>query len=265
MSPAITTLNWISFILGNGVTALLLILVFRYRLSRTLKSLLIYVVFACVQSVWMNCIGPVPKTYMDPGFYFYFYSYWMSGFILAYLRLYVILEICKLVLRDYAAIKMFAWRILSAVAVIMFSWTAYFAIRNAHHPARLVLTFQKTTDLSFAVLLLTLLSLGVYYNMNIHSFYRRILIGSCIYSAEQVLSSELLRIPAHVTNSVFDFTARFSWLLMMVMWTWAVWSWAGAPIGQPEVIPQTMYDELSPRVHNHLRELNNRLATLAQS
>jgi hypothetical protein len=213
----------------------------------------------------MYSIGPVPQTYKDPGFYFYFYSYWLSGFTLSFLRFYVILEICKLVLRDYAAVKMFSWRVLSAVAVIMFSWTAYFAIRNAHHPGRLVLTFQQTTDLSFAALLLTLMGLGVYYNMSIHSLYRRILIGSCIYSAEQIVSSELLRIPVHVTNSVFDFTARFSWLLMMAIWSWAVWRWAGAPIGQPELIPQTMYDDLAPRVHNRLRELNNKLASLAQS
>jgi hypothetical protein len=119
--------------------------------------------------------------------------------------------------------------------------------------------------LSFAVLLLTLMGLAVYYHMSIHSLYRRILIGSCIYSAEQVVSSELLRIPVHVTNSVFDFTARFSWLLMIAIWTWAVWRWAGAPIGQPELIPQKMYDDLSPRVHNRLRELNNKLAILAQN
>jgi hypothetical protein len=265
VSRAIPILNWVNFFLNDGVMVLLLVLAVRYKLSRTLKSLVTYAVFACLQTVWMSCIGPVPKTYKDPGFYFYFYSYWVSAFILAYLRLYVILEICKLVLRDYSAVKMFAWRILSAVAVIMFSWTAYFAIRNAHHPGRLVLTFQQTTDLSFAVLLLTLMSLGVYYNMNIHIFYRRILVGSCIYSAEQVVSSELLRVSSHVTNSVFDFAARFSWLLMMAFWSWAVWRWAGAPIGQPELIPQAMYDNLSPRVHSRLRELNNRLAALGQS
>lgn len=244
---------------------LLLILAVRYKLARTLKSVVVYVVFACLQTAWMYSIGPVPKTYTDPGFYFYFYSYWISGFMLSFLRFYVILEICKLVLQDYAAVKMFAWRILSTVATIMFSLTAYFAVRNAHHPGRLVLTFQQTTDLSFAVLLLTLMSLGVYYNMNIHSFYRRILIGSCIYSAEQVFSGELLRIPVHVTNSVFDFTARFSWLLMMAIWSSAVWRWGGASISQPELIPQTIYDDLAPRVHNRLRELNNKLATLAQA
>ena len=171
------------FLLNNGVIVLLLILALRYKLIHTLKSLVFYVVFACVQNVWMDYMGPVPKSYAEPGFYCYFYTYWILAFTLSFFRLYVILEICKLVLRDYSAVKTFAWRILSTVGVIMFSWTAYFAIRNAHHLRRLVLTFQETTDLTFALLLLTLMGLGVYYRIRIPTLFRYVLIGSCIYSA----------------------------------------------------------------------------------
>jgi hypothetical protein len=265
VNPAIPILNWISFILTNGVMVLLLILALRYKLSRTLKSLVIYVVFACVQSIWIECLGAVPHSYQDPGFYYYFYTYWILGFTLSILRLYIILEICKLVLQDYTAVKTFAWRILAGMSVIMFSWTVYFAIRNAHHLRRLLLTFQATTDLSFAVLLLTLMGFGVYYKMRILELYRYVLIGSCIYSAEQVVGSEVLRVTPNVTNSVFDFVQRFTWFLMMAIWAWAVWRWAGRPAKSPEMVPQTAYDDLSPRVHDHLRDLNNKLAALAQS
>jgi hypothetical protein len=265
VSLAIPTLNWITFILNNGVIVLLLILALRYKLSRKLKSLVFYVVFACVQAIWMNCLGPVPKSYTDPGWANYFYTYWILTFTLSFFRLYVILEICKLVLRDYVAVKTFAWRILSAVSVIMFSWTGYFAIRNAHHLRRLVFTFQETTDLTFALLLLTLMGLGVYYRIRIPALFRYILIGSCIYSAEQVVGGAMLRVTANVTNSVFDFVERFTWFLMTAIWTWAVWRWAGAPPQSPELVPQMIYDDLSPRVHDRLRDLNTKLATLAQS
>jgi hypothetical protein len=265
VSPAIPILNWITLGLGNGVTVLLLILALHYKLFRTLKAPVFYVIFACMQTVWMNCIGPVPKTYHDPGFYFYFWSYWITVFTLSFFRLFVILEICKRVLRDYAAVKTLAWRILSGVAVIMFSWTAYWAIRNAHHVRKLVSTFQATTDLSFAVLLLTLMALGVYYKMRIPTLYRSLLIGSCIYSAEQVVGSELLRVTPNVSNSLYDFVGRFSWILMMAIWTWAVWRWAGRTAQSPQLIPQTVYDDLSPRLHDRLQDLNNKLATLAHS
>jgi hypothetical protein len=264
VSSAIPTLNWISLILNNGVLVLLLILALRYKLSRTLKSLVIYLIFGCLQAVWMNCIGPVPQSYKAAGFYFYFYSYWIGAFTLAYLRLFIILEICDLVLREYAAVKALAWRILLTVTAIMFSWTAFFAVRNAHHLGRLVLTFQQTTDLSFAVLLLTLMSLGVYYKMRIPPLYRYLLIGSCIYSAEQVICTELFRVTANITNSIFDFASRFAWFLMMVIWTWAVWRWARVPAQAPERIPQSVYDELSPRLHDRLRDLNDRRAAFAE-
>jgi len=244
------------------VLALLLILAFRYKLFRRIKSLVSYIVFASVTSVALYSIGPAPKSYTDPSFYFYFYSYWISAFVLSFLRLYIILEICELVLREYPAVRAFGWRILSGLALVMFSGTAYFAVRNTHHLPRLILTFQQMTDMSFAVLLLTLMGIGVYYKMRIPPLCRPVLIGSCIYSAEQVVGSELGRITANLPYSVFDFAARICWFLMMAIWAWAVWRWADVPIRSPELVPQKVYDELSPQVHNRLRDLNARLARL---
>jgi hypothetical protein len=112
------------------------------------------------------------------------------------------------------------------------------------------------------VLLLTLMGIGAYYQMRIPPLYRLILIGSCIYSAEQVVGSGLGRITDYAPYSLYDFMERIGWLLMISVWTWAVWQWAGVSIRSPELLPQAVYDDLSPRVHDRLWDLNDRLAGL---
>jgi hypothetical protein len=183
--------------------------------------------------------------------------------VLSFLRLSITLEICTLVLHEYPALKAFAWRILYGLSAVLFSWTTYFAIRNAHHVRVLILTFQQTTDISFALLLLTLMGIGVYYQMRIPQLYRLILIGSCIYSAEQAVGSELGRYTANPGNSVFDFAQRLCCTLMYAIWAWAVWRWGRTPIQPPELVSQSVYDDLSPQIHDRLRDLNDKLADLA--
>jgi len=228
---------------------------------RQVKFLIFYILFTIVRAIALEWYGESPA-YGDRSFYPYFYSYWAAAFVISFLRLFITLEICEKVLRRYQAVKVFAWRILAGLTVVLFSWTVYFAIRNIHHVKRLILTFQQTTDVSFALLLLTLLSIGAYYRMRIPPLYWSILIGSCIYSAVQVVDSELGRYTADLPHSVFDFAQRLTYNLMLAIWAGAVWRWGTDPTQPPEIISQATYDDLSPQIHDRLRDLNDKLEDL---
>jgi hypothetical protein len=237
----------------------LFVLALRRKIHRKLRFFVFYLLFASAREIALAAFGQFPAI-GDRLYYPYIYSYYGAGFILSFLRLFITFEICQQVLRRYPTLKVFTWRIIATLAVALFSWTFYFAIRNIHHIRKFILTFQQTTDVSFALLLLTLLGIGAYYRMRIPPLFRLILIGSCIYSAVQVVNSELGRYIVDLPYSVVDFAQRLTYNLMLSIWVWAVWRWGNDPTPPPELIPQATYDQLAPQVHDRLRDLNDSLS-----
>jgi hypothetical protein len=241
----------------------LLFLTIRYKMYSQLKFFVFYIVFATAREIALDWLGPSPAI-SDPSFYPYLYFYWTAAFVLSFLRLFITLEICEKVLRRYPALRLFAWRIMAGLGVALFSWTLYVAIHSFHHLKRFILTFQQTTDISFALLLLTLLGLGAYYRMRIPPLYLAILIGSGIYSSVQVVDSELGRQTINLPNSVFDFAQRLAYIVMLTIWSWAIWRWGKDTTPPPELLSQATYDELSHQIHDRLQELNDKLSDLTR-
>lgn len=188
--------------------------------------------------------------------------YWTTAFALTFLRLGIIVEICWRVLRQYRMAWTLARRVLAASIISLLGWTLYPAFRNVHHMKTFILVSQQRSDIMLAVVLLLVLGIGVYYRIHIPPLYWWVLIASCIYSASQVVGSEIGRHTAADYNSFSDFLQRFSIELMLSMWIWAIWRWGHIPTKSPSLISQGMYDDLSPQIHNRLHELNERLSDL---
>jgi hypothetical protein len=262
VASLVNILNWFCEVLQDILYPLLLVLAFHNKMYRQLKFFVFYLVFAIARAVAIESYGAPPASIHDHWYYPYIYSFWISAFVLSLLRLFITLEICERVLRQYATLRVLVWRIMAGLAVVLFSWTLYFGIRNFHHVKRFILTLQQTTDVSFALLVLTLMGIGVYYRMRIPGLYRVILIGSCVYSAVQVVDSEVGRQTAYAPNSPFDFAQRLAYNMMLAIWAWAVWRWGKESTPSPETVSQATYDELSPRIHDRLKELNDKLSDL---
>jgi hypothetical protein len=257
----VTMLDWVCSNSEIVLFPLLLILVIRYKMFNQLKFFVLYILVTSAREIALDWIGQAPAI-GDPSFYAYVYFYWTAAFLLSFLRMFITLEICEKILRRYPALRVFAWRIMVVLGVMLFSWTLYVAIHNFHHLKRFILTFQQTTDISFAVLLLTLLGIGAYYRMRIPPLYLAILIGSGIYSAVQVVDSELGRHTVNLPNSVFDFAQRLTYILMLAIWAWGIWRWGKDSAPPPELLSQATYDDLSPQIHDRLKELNDKLSGL---
>lgn len=262
MGSFTSSLSFFASVLGESSQLILLVLAFFKKLFRELKCLSAYIIFQVSRDAALLYITyEVPLTTRGAR-HFYAYSYWTTAFILSFLRLAIIIEICRRVLREYHAVWYFSWRILTIVAIVMLSWTIYAVMRDTHAVQSFILTAQQQLDFTSAALLLIVISIGVYYEIYISPLYRLVLIGSCIYSSVQVVDSELGRHVAIPTNSAFDFIQRFSYICMLVVWTWAVWHWGNTPSRPAEAIPQPVYDDLSPRIHDRLRGLNDQLTKL---
>jgi hypothetical protein len=113
-----------------------------------------------------------------------------------------------------------------------------------------------------AILLLIVLTIGIYYRIHISPLHRWVLTGICTYSAVLVTNYELGRNTGIVANSIYDFVQRLSFTATEVIWTWAVWRWAALPARPAKLIPQEVYEEHSAGIHDRLRDLNDRLRVI---
>jgi hypothetical protein len=191
-----------------------------------------------------------------------FYFYWASEAILSILRLATIIELCWRALRDYPSVWALAWRFLTGIGVVLSLWVVNSALHNTSRLKFFITVGLQRFELMQAVLLLSVMAIGLYYQIQIPPLYRWVLIGICIFSAVQVANYELGSITVHPTNSVFDFVRRYSFTASQGIWVWAVWRWAAVLHRPPELISSAVYDEHSVRIHNRLQSLNDHLAGL---
>jgi len=101
--------------------------------------------------------------------------------------------------------------------------------------------------------------IGVYYRIRVPPLYKLVLIGSCIYSTDQLVTNRVDRYLSASTNFPLDLVQRFAYVGMLSIWLWAVWRWGKSSTPPPDLVSQATYDELSPQIHDRLRELNDKL------
>jgi hypothetical protein len=195
----------------------------------------------------------------------FIYSFYISDVFLNFLRLLVIVEIGIRTLRGYHTIWHFTWRILVAAGSALFLWGAITALRHWHPTQQLILTVQQYLSITQDLLLLVVLAVGLYYRVNVTPLFRSIVTGICIFAAIQIFNSELGRYIANPTNSIFDIIQRLSFFAMILIWVWALWKWPGTIPAARQTISQGQYDDLSPQVHDRLRDLNDRLSRIKKN
>lgn len=250
--------SWMTGPIAEFLDLALLFISYRRKLWRQLVFFSAYVVLLIPYDVAGWWISYLPWFYSAA----YLYTFWSIQFAFSLLRFFTIAEIARRSLRGYPAVWAFAWRILSFATIVFLLWTAYSAIHYIHHFRRFIAVPGQRFEFMQAILLILLLLLGVYYRVRIPPLYQLILIGLCIYSAIQVANNQILLLNKLSADSIFAYIRRGSFMIPTGIWTYAVWRWGASTTPEPRLIPQTVYDDLSPQVHDRLRDLNDKLANL---
>jgi hypothetical protein len=243
---------------GFILQGILLFLVIRKRVHRELFFLAAYIILLLPRELVGRFLYYTP--YFNSAGFRYFY-YGSEGFLYL-LRLFLIVEIARRVLRGYPAVWHLARKALVLVGLACVGWTTYFVIRHHHFTKQFVLTIQQFYSFAEPDFLLLVLAIGLYYRIQVPRLHRSIFVGICFFSAVQIVNSEFGRYIASPTLSAYDFVGRSSFVVMMAIWTASLWKWSPAPPQPTQLISQSKYDDLSPQVHDRLRELNDRLAGL---
>jgi hypothetical protein len=258
MASLVDTLSTAEIWLVTCLELLLFVLVIRKRVYRTLIFFAVYIFLLVPRDMAWLYISHTQYLWKIWASYFYY----ISDAVLNFTRLLVIVEIGIRTLRGYPAVWHYVWRVLALIGSALVVWGTFEAIKRAHPTHQLILTIQSLLNGTQALMLLVILAIGLYYRVDVPRLFRSIVIGICIYSAVQIVNSEFGRYVANPTYSPFDLIQRYSVTIMELIWVWALWKWSGTPPQTLQRIPQEQYDDLSPHIHDRLRELNDRLSRM---
>jgi hypothetical protein len=188
--------------------------------------------------------------------------FWTSEILLNGMYLFIITEIAKLFFCDYPSIWRSASRLLDSLALAFTSWAVYSAFRYFKRPHLYLMVGEQRLLLTVTILILIVMAIGAYYRLKLPPLYRFVLVGIGIYAAVQVATDQIVMQYQMVPNPLWDLLRRGPFLLSIAVWSYGVWRWAGPQARQVELITQSKYDDLSPRVHDRLHEANLKLANL---
>ena len=186
---------------------------------------------------------------------------WWSQCIPQLLRVLAISEVLRLVLKPYRGIWRLGWRVLALAFGLVFSVAL---IGSRHELSWAVLLADRGFHLAFGVALVACLLLVHYYSIPVHPAYRVLLGGFCFYSCTVVLANTIgamlfLRGNANF-QMIWQLVTMSAFVAVLAFWAVALRTPLSEP-AQAEVSPETVraYWEMSPRINERLRLLNNQL------
>ncbi|HEX2711609.1 MAG TPA: hypothetical protein VHM88_05215 [Candidatus Acidoferrales bacterium] len=180
-------------------------------------------------------------------------------------------ELCWRNLRTYRGIWALAWRLLCAIALLLLCNAALDARGNIAKIAPFILTAERGLELAVVGILVLWLGICRYYRISLEPVQKMIALGMGFYSAVQVLNNSFVR---DGLMQYFHLTPYLHWWngIRMVSFQAALVIWLLAlrkPLPErapaPTLLPQRVYDELSPQVNYRLRGLNERLLEILRS
>jgi len=172
-------------------------------------------------------------------------------------RALAVAEVCRHVLSRYRGVWALVWRVLVLVAGLVFSYSILFA----RHDWRLSFpSAYRALELSIASIVVTLLIFVRHYDVKTELQDRSLAIGFCLYSCFAVLNNTLLERLLDDYSVFWNLLGRLTFLASLSLWTWAL----RKPIFQVDprkiLLPQGVYQSLTPEINLRLHLLNEQLS-----
>jgi hypothetical protein len=185
---------------------------------------------------------------------------WLSEAITLAARLCATVELLRLVLMSYRGIWGMTWRLLAFVCPLIIVLVGVF---SPLEPRAFVMQVDSGYHIVFAVALILCLGLLHYYPIRVEPVYKVLLSGFCWYSCAKILINTALQgysYPQYLHYwSIWQTLALSSYLLVLILWG-SVLSNPLPPIQQqPELLPDSVYTDISPEINDQLQAINKRL------
>jgi hypothetical protein len=188
-----------------------------------------------------------------------FYCYWATQGLLLAARAAAVAEIARRALHGYCGVWALGWRLLCGVALLLLAHAAVDARGNSAWIATFLVTAERDLELAVVGVLVLLLAICRYYGIRLEPVQQMVALGMGFYSALQVFNNSVLQAWLPGYFQVWNDIRMVSFQAALVIWLLALRRPLPALAPAPALLPQEVYDELSPQLNYRLRILNQRL------
>ncbi len=212
-----TLLQYVIFALGLLLEVLVFWRGLRARLWRHYPFFYVYLGYVFVRSVGLFGLAEVQFTA-------YPIAYWVSEAAAALLRFFILWEVFRQTFAFVPALR----RIVGQTLSLLLIGLAAVSVMGNKSPGSVFADLERKTSLAQAVLLLTTLFLARYYGIPLGRNVWGMALGLGMYVAISVMNFAAVVLTESFIP-YWRFSRPLSFIGMLAVWTWALWSYAPNP------------------------------------
>jgi len=178
-----------------------------------------------------------------------------QAFVIA-ARALAVAQICGQVLAKYRGVWALAKRLLLATAaiVLLVSWAVargswQFAVLNA----------DRGMELAVASSILILFVFIRYYGVTVEPAVSVLAIGFFLYSCFHVLNDTILERWLYNYSKMWNLVGLLAFMASQSLWIWVLRERQSATTREPKLLPEGIYNAVTPEINDRLRALNDYL------
>ena len=181
---------------------------------------------------------------------------WGTQLVIVMIRALAAVEICRRILAKYPGIWALGQRIFLAMAILVlaYSWAV-----GGHSWRVAALSLDRGLELAMAASILALFLFIRYYHVGVEPADRLLAIGFFLFSWVVVLNDTIMERWLAPYSSLWNLVGTASFLVSMVLWTWALRHTQPRTAMEPKLLPADLYSSLTPEINARLKALSERL------
>jgi hypothetical protein len=208
-----------------------------------------------------------------------YFAVWTMVGLQTFARGVAIAELCRYGLHAYRGIWEVTWRVLLLLAMIFLAHAARDAWGQPNWISMYILTIERDLEISSIVILFTILFIRRYYGLSLEPLQQWIAIGMSAFSIINICNNTVvryllagfmanffqMRTQVESANEWWNAIRHFAFVLSIGIWCFAMRKPLPAPAQVPELLPESVYGELSSALNLRLRAFNDRLLELLKT
>jgi len=241
--------------MGNALGAILLIRLYREDLYRKYPIFYAYLSYVFVMAFLRFSVSVLEPTFF-PRFY------WYTEFPSIAIGYAVIFEIYRQAFAHYPGVARIIRYFLLIIFVLI---VAIAAVGGFSDPAnlfhRVESNFERNLRAVQAILLITALASFIYFEIPTGRNLRGIMGGYTLYIGTSVVNLAFLTFSIHLpgmTETMWNYFRRVSYILALVTWCVSLWSYAPNPVPRKDSRVEEQYEFIVAQVRKTLARIRSR-------
>lgn len=191
--------------------------------------------------------------------------YWSTQFVSVLVGYGVILEILKQALDPYPGAERFGRYLVLGVFVAVFAFVAFrSATRSNWSPAATTVEFERDLRAVQVLVLMSILSVMFYYRIAVGRNLKGIILGYGLFIGTNMMNFAVRSYAGHQFNAWWKVFQPHSYVMVLIIWAGALWSYYPNPIPKLPQRVESDYDTLASGTRGALAAMRSHLGRAAR-